>query len=122
MIMVNSIFVSAGLFFVLIFLSGFWLNRTGKPYRMMIITIHKLLGLATGIYLSMTIYRIHHEASIGGVEITAVVLTILFFISLVVTGGLLSAERHLPVIAQRVHKLFPYLTVLSSGVMIYLFS
>jgi hypothetical protein len=38
--------VSAGLFFLFIFLSGFWLSRTGKPYSGIILTIHKLIGLA----------------------------------------------------------------------------
>jgi hypothetical protein len=114
--------VNAGLFFLFIFLSGFWLSRTGKPYSLIIITMHKLIGLATGAFLVMTVYRILKAAPINQVEITAIVLTVLFFIGLVATGGLLSAEKPVPEAVSMIHKLFPYLTVFSSGITIYLLS
>jgi len=36
--------VSVGAGFLIMFLSGFWLSRTGKPYGTFIFTIHKLIG------------------------------------------------------------------------------
>jgi NADH:ubiquinone oxidoreductase subunit K len=72
-------FLIAGLSFIFIFISGTWLNRTGKPYSMLVITVHKLIGLAVGGYLVMTIYRVHRAASINPVGITAILWSQHFF-------------------------------------------
>lgn len=112
--------VSAGVFFLFIFLSGFWLSRTGRPYSMLIQTLHKLIGVAAGVYLVRTVYQIHEAAPLSSLGIVAVVVTVLFFAGLVATGGLLSASKTMPGIVSGVHKLFPYLAFISTGVMIYL--
>ena len=114
--------VIAGLFFLFILLSGFWLSLIGKPYSMIIITIHKLIGLAIGIYLAISVYRLHQAGQLSPVGIAAIVVTIMLFIGLVTTGGLLSTEKPVPLVVSMIHKRFPYLTVLSSGVTIYLLS
>jgi len=114
--------LSAGLFILLIILSGFWLSRMGKPYNMLSITIHKLIGLAVGIYLVLTVYRIYQAAMLSPTEIIAIVIAVLFFIGLVATGGLLSAEKPVALSVSMIHKLFPYLTVLSTGFALYLLS
>jgi hypothetical protein len=49
--------IVAGVFFLLIFLSGIWLSRTGRPLNVGISTIHKLISLAAGIFLLVTIYQ-----------------------------------------------------------------
>ena len=33
----------AGLLFLVIFLSGFWLDHSGKPYGLLVFTLHKLI-------------------------------------------------------------------------------
>jgi hypothetical protein len=112
--------VGSGLFFLLIFLSGFWLSRTGKPYSTIIFTIHKLIGLAAGVFLVLTVYRIHQVAPLGPVEITAIVITVLFFAGTVTAGGLLSIDRPMPAAILTLHQITPYLTVLSTAVTLYL--
>jgi len=47
--------VGAGLFFLFIFLSGIWLSRSGKPLNGLILNIHKLISLAAGIFLIVTL-------------------------------------------------------------------
>jgi hypothetical protein len=112
--------IGTGLFFLFIFLSGFWLSRTGKPYSTIIFTIHKLIGLAAGVFLVMTVYRIHQVAPLSPVEITAIVVTVLFFAANVATGGLLSTDKTMPSVILRLHQITPYLTVLSTAVTLYL--
>lgn len=87
---------------------------------MLVITVHKLIGLAVGGYLVMTIYRVHRAASINPVGITAIVVTALFFVALVATGSLLSTEKSMPAAVSFIHKLFPYLTLISTLTTIYL--
>jgi len=112
--------VSAGLFFIFIFLSGFCLNRTGRSYGMLLVTIHKLIGLAMGIFLGLTVYRIHKANPLNPAQTTAIVVTILFFAVNVATGSLLSTNKSMPEAVSIINKWFPYLTVISTGVMLYL--
>lgn len=115
-------FFTAGVLFLIIFFFGFWLSRTGKPYNSLLLNVHKLIGLAAGILLVVTVYRVHQTDPISPVGLSAAVITVVFFLSLIVTGGLVSAGVQLPGLVSYVHKLFPYLTVLSSAVTIYLLS
>jgi len=112
--------VGTGLFFLFIFLSGIWLSHSGKPLNVIILTIHKLIGLAAGVFLVMTVYRIHQVAPLGPVEITAVVVTGLFFAGNVATGGLLSTGKPISVAILRMHQIIPFLTVLSTAGALYL--
>jgi hypothetical protein len=112
--------VITGLFFLFIFLSGIWLRLLGKPYRVIILTIHKLTGLAAGIYLIMTVFRIHQVTPLDPIEIITVGIAVLFFVVDVATGGLLSTEKPMPLSVTVVHKFTPYLTVLSTVASLYL--
>ena len=112
--------VGAGLFFLLIFLSGFWLSRSGKPYSAIIFNIHKLIGLAAGVFLVMTVYQIHQVAPLGLVKIVAIVVTVLFFAGTVTAGGLLSIDKPMSASVVILHKITPYLTVLSTAATLYL--
>jgi len=119
---IQSKLVSTGLFFLFIFLSGLWLSRTGRPYSMLIITIHKLIGLAAGVFLGLTVYRIHQADPLSPVQIAAVVVTTLFFIVNVATGSLLSTNKPMPEAVSIINRFFPYLTVVLTGIMLYLLS
>jgi len=112
--------VNTGLFFLFIFLSGYWLSHSGKPLNVIILTIHKSIGLAAGVFLVLTVYRIHQVAPLSPIEITAIVVTVLFFAGNVATGGLLSTDKTMPAVILRLHQITPYLTVLSTAVTLYL--
>jgi len=113
-------YLGAGLFFLFIFLSGFWLSRSGKPYNSLVFNAHKLIGLGMGVYLIRTVYRTHQIASLDPMEITVIAVTVVLFLGTVVAGGLVSTDMRLPIAVAWVHKLSPYLIVLSTGVTLYL--
>jgi hypothetical protein len=121
--------IITGLFFIFIFLFGFWLSRSGKPYNSLIFNLHKLIGLAMGVFLIVTVYRVHKTGPFTPIEILALVVTVLVFIILVVAGGLLSIEatgdlknasQSTLSIISLVHKILPYLAVLSTEGTLYL--
>ena len=114
--------VNAGVLFLFIFLSGFWVRRMGRPYGMLPVTVHKLIALAMGIYLGLTVYRIHKVSPLNTVQIIAIVVTVLFFVVNVTTGSLLSTNKPMPEAVSLINKLFPYLAVISTGVTIYFLS
>jgi hypothetical protein len=107
-------FTSAGLLSLVIFLSGYWLNRLGKPYPPIPLNVHKLIGLATVIFLGWHVARLHRAIPFGPGQMAAVVITGLFFAITIIAGGLVSIPKPMPAVIPIAHKLFPYLTVLST--------
>lgn len=112
--------IVTGLFFVSIFLSGYWLSRSGKPYSAIIFNIHKFIGLAMGVFLIVTVRQVHQVARLGPVEIIVIVVTVSFFVATVTAGGLLSIDKPMPTAISMMHKLLPYASVLSIAVTLYL--
>lgn len=112
--------VVAGLFFLFVFLSGLWLSRAGRPLNVGISTVHKLIGLAGGIFLLVTIHQRSRMVPLSGTEWIAIVVTGLCFLAVVASGGFLSADKPMPVAVLRVHQVGPVLATLSSAVTLYL--
>jgi hypothetical protein len=109
-----------GLFFIVIFVFGYWLRNSGKPYNVLVLTAHKLVSLAAVIFLSITIYQINQMASLSAIELTAGVVTGLFFVGTIITGGLLSTDKPALTAILKIHQIAPYLTVLFSAGTLYL--
>jgi len=110
----------AGLFFVFIFLSGFWLSGSGKPLNPILFTVHKLITLAAVVFLVINIYQANQAASLSPLERAACLLTGLLFIATIATGGLLSIDQPIPPFVHRLHQVIPFLTLLSSAATLYL--
>lgn len=112
--------IVAGLLFLLIFLSGIWLSRSGRPLNVGLSTVHKLISLAAGIFLLVTIYQRNRVIPLSALEWIAIVVTGLCFLGTVASGGLLSTDKPAPVTLLRVHQVVPVLTLFSSAVTLYL--
>jgi glucan phosphoethanolaminetransferase (alkaline phosphatase superfamily) len=110
----------AGLFFLFIFLSGIWLSRSGKPLNGIILTMHKLVSLAAGVYLIITLYQMNRAAALGAMELAAAVVTGLCFLGVVVFGGLLSTGKAMPARILRIHQAMSIVTVLATTAMLVL--
>jgi hypothetical protein len=107
-------FIVAGMFFLFIFLSGIWLSRAGRPLN------HKLISLAGGIFLLVTIRQRSQVTPLNATEWTAIAVTGLCFLGTVASGGFLSSDKPMPVAVLRVHQIVPVLTLLSSATTLYL--
>jgi hypothetical protein len=112
--------VGTGFLFLFTLISGFWLSRSGKPFNVIILTIHKLTSLAAAVLLGIVIYRINQVAPLRTIELAAGVVTGLFFLDAVVSGGLLSIGKPMPAVILTMHRITPFLTVLSAAVTLYL--
>lgn len=104
-----------GLIFLPVFLSGFWVSHSGKPYRVFPFTAHKFIALGVLIYLGLTVFKRHQTASLRPDQILAAVVTGLFFAATIVTGGLVSIDKELPAFVSRLHHIAPYLTAVSGA-------
>jgi len=106
----------AGLFCLVIFLSGFRLSRSGKPYNGALFNIHKLIALAAAVLFALVLIRTDRAGGLGAGALAAGVVAGLLLIALFVTGGLLSVEKPAPAIVKRLHHVMPYLAVLAVAV------
>ncbi len=108
-----------GALFLLVFLSGLWLNRLGRPINTLVLTIHKLIALGTLILIGVTIYQMNQVVPLSPAAVVATVITGVLFVATIIIGGLLSLEQ--PILAVSiVHKISPFLTVASTVVTMYL--
>jgi len=112
--------LGAGLFFLFIFLSGIWLSNSGKPLNVIILTIHILISLAAVVFLVITVYQINQVAKLSEIELIASAATGFLFLGAIISGGLRSTDKPMPAAILRMHKIIPFLTVLSTAVTLYL--
>jgi hypothetical protein len=112
--------VGAGLLLFLVILTGIWLSRKGRPLNVGISTLHKLVGLAAGVFLLVTIYQRSRAVPLSGPEWIAIVVTGLCFLGTVISGAFLSSDEPTPLAVLRAHQIVPVLTVLSTGALLYL--
>ena len=120
MVTVEFKVIAAGLLLLLSIIFGIWLSHAGKPLNQFIFTIHKLLALATVIFAGIVIYNLHKNHDINGISMTLIVLIVLFFLALFITGVFLSFEKTLPGIVLFIHKIASVLTVILAIASIYL--
>ncbi|MBN1372760.1 MAG: hypothetical protein JW987_12540 [Anaerolineaceae bacterium] len=111
---------SSGLLVVLIFVSGFWVSRAGKPYPALNFNVHKLIALAAVVLLGIVISKVNKAAPLNSNQWLGVVVAVVCAMVTILTGGLASIDRPLPAILSTLHKVFPYLSVLSTGWAMYL--
>jgi len=116
----GSSLVIPGLLFLLTLASGVWLSRSGKPLNAFILTIHKLIALASVILTGLAIYNLLRAAHGTGLGVALVVVTAVCALDLFVSGALLSLGRPVSKIFLTIHQITPMLAVLSAAGAIYL--
>ena len=112
--------VGAALFCLVIFATGYWLTRSGKPYNGLLFNVHKLIALAAVVLFVAVLVRTGRAAALGTGEVIAGVVTGLLFVGLFVTGALVSVEKPMPAIVATVHHILPYLALVSTAAILYL--
>jgi hypothetical protein len=105
-----------GLCFVVVFLSGFGLSGSGKPYGTLIFTIHKIIAMAGLLSLGVATVRSHRLAKLSAGAWLAIGVAGVCFLGTIVTGSLLSIGKAMPAIVANLHQVTPYLTVLATAV------
>lgn len=109
----------AALLMVVVFIFGFWLSHSGKPYSTILMTVHKLAALAALILLLVMVNQVQRVTPLNSAQIFLLVVMIVCFICTIVTGGLVSIDKALPAFVSTLHKISPYLVLLSIVAMLY---
>ena len=116
---VSAGMILAAAFFLSFVLSGIWLSRSGRPLNPGISAVHKLVGVAGGGFLVLTVYRFNRAAPLDALAWISVVVTGFCFLGLVASGGILSSEEPVPPFVLRVHQVVPVLAAASTAWMLY---
>ncbi len=107
--------VISGLVLLFTLLTGFLLSRLGRPYNGLVFNVHKLIALAAVIYLGISINQVRGIIPLNAAVWGLVGLAGLFFLSLFVSGAILSIGKPADVVAvmRTIHRVIPYLAVIS---------
>lgn len=98
--------------------SGIWLARAGRPYRIALLTAHKLVDLGAVIAIGWIVYRAHGAAALATSVWAVVGAAALFMVAAFATGGVVSANAEAPSWVARLHGASAWLaTILSAGVL-----
>lgn len=106
--------VTLSILFIVKFAFGFWLFKTGKPYSVIILTIHKLVSLFTALYIGLIARRVYLNEGLDAKSIIMVIITELLFIVAIGSGGYLSTDKPAPSVISILHKLTPFLSLIST--------
>jgi hypothetical protein len=107
------------IFFIIIYISGYRLKRTGKPYNSITFNIHKLISLAVIAFLIVKIYNINQVSEITLAEWVIIIITGFLFIIAIVSGGLRSIDKSASEVIPIIHKVTSFLTVFATAVLLY---
>jgi hypothetical protein len=113
-------FLSAGAFCLVIFLSGFRLSRTGKPYNGLLFNLHKLLALAAVVLFAVMLVQANRLTPLTTNALITSIAAGLFFLGLFATGGLASGLKQTPTVVRTIHHILPYLAVFFTAAALYL--
>ena len=105
--------------FIIIFTSGYRLKQKGKPYNIFNFNIHKFLALAVLAFIIVTIYKSNNTSALNITEFLLCIITGLLFLFAIISGGLLNIEKTMPASITIIHKLTPYLIILSTAITLY---
>jgi hypothetical protein len=117
---IDSRILIIGALFILKFIFGFMLYRSGKPYHGVILAIHKLTSMAALVYIAVISMRIHQDTGFNTGEVISVITTCALFAIAVGSGGILSMDKPSSVMISIAHKVTPFLTTISTTVTVYL--
>jgi predicted exporter len=112
--------VVAGLFLLLVFLSGFQLGHSGAPYGSTLLLSHQVTAFAALVFLTITLYRIGRMAAFSAAKLIVCALTGLFLLGAIISGGLIIGEKPVPELAAMLHKLFAFLSAFFVALTFYL--
>ncbi|MBN1408853.1 MAG: hypothetical protein JW956_13735 [Calditrichaceae bacterium] len=113
-------FLVITLLFIIVFVSGYRLNRTGKPYNTITFNIHKLIGLAVIAVLVVQMYNTNQISKLSLAEWISSLITGSIFLIAILSGGILSIEKSMPDAMNKIHKIVAYLAIFLTAFTLYL--
>lgn len=104
----------------LILATGFLLAKNAPSYGNGLLTVHKLAAVGIIIFVVVRARHAHVDAGLGSLAWATLITGAAAFLTMIGTGGALSAMDHPPAIVGTVHRIVPYLAVALTLTALYL--
>jgi len=108
-------------FFLLTFVSGFWLSLSPKPFNALAMTLHKLGSLAAFAFLVYLAVHIHRTVHFSGLDWAVCAAAGLSFLAAIVSGGVVTAVQPAPAASIAAHRIAPFSAVITTAAAFCLF-
>ena len=105
---------------IVVFISGYWLNKLGKPYNTIVLTAHKLISFGISVYIVIMCYQLNKTETFASIEYGLFISMLIVFISAIASGGFLSSNNQIPSFVQIIHRVSSIASVIFTGILIYL--
>ena len=113
--------IVAGALSVLTLITGVLVSNAGRPLNAALFNVHKIISVVMIVLVIIGVIQLHKASEVKTMlELGVIVLTIIFFVALVATGGMLSFEREWPAVVLKVHQVLPLVSVASAFLSTYL--
>ncbi len=103
--------IMVAVFYLFAIVSGIILHKKGRPFNQLLSVAHKLLALVVIIVTIMLVRNALIESSISVMAIVSLAISFILFISLFVTGSMLSGNKEGPKIILILHDIATYTTI-----------
>lgn len=88
-------------------ISGIILGRFGKPYNMLMLNVHKFISLFLVVFSIFFVRSIISKADVNGLSLFPIILSVVFTLVIIITGGVLSARPESLKIVWLLHSFLP---------------
>ena len=105
---------------IVIFISGVWLHKSGKPYNTLVLTVHKLISFGIFVYSVILCYQLNNAEMLASVELGLFLAMLIVFLSAIVSGAFLSTGNQIPSFVQITHRVSSIASLVFAGILIYL--
>jgi len=116
----DSKLIISGILFFFLLVSGMWLSLLGRPLNMILFNVHKIIAIAVIVVLAFFILKLIKNMNLQPLELWFLVLSGIFLILAFASGAILSFEGLVNNFTRMVHKLMPYLAVVSMTITVLL--
>ncbi len=87
---------------------------------MLLLSVHKLVALAAVVIIAVIFYQANKAIKLPAQELIILVITSLLILVTFISGGLLSTEKEMPTWILGLHRIAPFLALLSSSATVFL--
>lgn len=101
--------IITGVLLLFTLITGVWLSSLGRPMNGLLFNVHKLISLGAVVFLVIVVNQLRKEAGFSPIALGVSVITGLLFLSLFVSGALLSIEKTANPSILLVHRVAPLL-------------
>ena len=104
--------VIAGAFALFLFVTGGLLKKSGEPYKVPVLIVHKLATLGILVFLIIIVIQHSNTVDYGVLGTTLLILSSIFLIAAVISGGMVTKENAPKKALIALHKISSVLSVI----------